>query len=90
MFDYEHFLRTQQQREYIHSLPNTLKNPDIKVEKKLPDGVTLEYLIKKYKNAEGGETIWDIIVIEDNTVIDKLVFKDEQGMEFIADLVGAE
>lgn len=33
MFDYEHFLRTQQQREYIHSLPNTLKNPDIKVEK---------------------------------------------------------
>lgn len=47
-------------------------------------------MIKKYKNAEGGETIWDIIVIEDNTVIDKLVFKDEQGMEFIADLVGAE
>ncbi|MFZ5427899.1 MAG: hypothetical protein ACOZEN_13070 [Thermodesulfobacteriota bacterium] len=60
----KHLLKERDRREYIHTLPRTLKDADIKVEFR-KDSAEKALLLKKFFNAETQKDLWDVIVVWD-------------------------
>jgi len=80
--DYDHLLTDKIRENYIHTLPDTLKQQHIKVEFQNGD-VRKAYLIKKYFDPEIQKDIWDMIVTHDNEVRTKITRKDKRGRGYV-------
>ncbi|WP_229593469.1 hypothetical protein [Pseudodesulfovibrio sediminis] len=68
--EYEHFTKQSKREEYLHSLPNTFKNEDIKVVVSKADGEKLLYF-KRYVDEELGKDVWDIVIAYNKRVVGK-------------------
>lgn len=79
--DYQHFL-TDMRGKFIHTLPNTLKNKDIKANIKEGD-IDKIYLIKKYFDTDIQKDLWDIIVMHGNEIKTKIPRIGRKGQDYI-------
>ena len=84
--DYGHFLSDKKRQNYVSSMPKTLNNPDVHVSLN-ENGVIKEYLIKKYKDPQIAQDIWDVIVKKDGTVVTKIPRSGKHGSNYARNLI---
>ena len=65
-------------RQYIRTLPKTLKQNDISLEFTTKEGAEKAYLIKKYFDPAIQKDIWDMLVIYEGEIQTKYVQKGRQ------------
>lgn len=63
----EYLLKERSRREYIHTLPKTLKDADIKVEFR-KNSAEKVLLLKKFFDVDTQKDLWDIVVVWDSEV----------------------
>ena len=90
-FDYEHLLTDETRSMFIHTLPRTLKDYDIKVEFETKDDVAKAYLIKKYFEPTIQKDIWDVLVFQNAELKTKMARKTMKGRGYVESIItGAE
>ena len=91
IYDYDHFLKDPTRRDYVTTLPSTLKDEDIRVEFTTAEGEAKAYLIKKYFDPEVQKDVWDLLVIWDGELRTKFARVGERkGRNYIeAQIQGA-
>jgi hypothetical protein len=86
VFDYDHLLTDAVRRNYLHTLPETLKRAHVKVEIS-GDGVRNAYLIKKYFDDDIQKDIWDILVLKNNELRSKIAREGRKGGGYVERLI---
>ena len=84
--DYEHFLKDRYRRHYIHSMKDTLHSPDM-VGTDVDGTVIKKYLLKKYRDKELAQDIWDFIIQKDGTVVSKYARAGKSGEKSAENLI---
>jgi hypothetical protein len=79
VYGYEHLLKDVTRREYIITLPKTLKDADVTVEFTTLDGAQKAYLIRKYFDPDIQKDIWDMLVIRSGELQTKFVTRGRKG-----------
>lgn len=90
--NYEHFLKDAARREYVHSLPETLRSEDVRVEFTGRDAQKA-YYIKKYFDPDIQKDIWDMVVLHGDEVRTKFARAGRKGagyIESVMDRAGKE
>lgn len=72
VYDYDHFLTDVARQDYITTLPQTLKDQDVRVEFVTKEGEAKAYLIKKYFDQNTQKDIWDMLIIRDGELKTKI------------------
>ena len=84
--DYEHFLKDIKRQNYIHSMKDTLHSPDM-VGTDVDGTVIKKYLLKKYRDKELAQDIWDFIIQKDGTVVSKYARAGKSGEKSAENLI---
>jgi len=82
VYDYEHLLTDQVRKDYLHTLPETLKRHHIKLEFRNGD-VNKVIAIKKYFDVDTLKDIWDIVVLHENEIRTKIARKGAKGRGYV-------
>jgi hypothetical protein len=82
VIDYDHLLSDRTREEYIHTLPQTIRRGDIKLEFRNGD-IDKEILIKKYFDEDIQKDIWDIVVLHNNEIRTKIARKGKRGRVYV-------
>ena len=89
--DYEHLLTDEARSMFVHTLPKTLKDHDIKVEFTTKEGMEKAYMIKKYFEPNIQKDIWDVMVFHDVELKTKIARKATKGRGYVESIItGAE
>ncbi|GAB7024697.1 hypothetical protein [Salidesulfovibrio brasiliensis] len=76
--DASHFLKQEKRRLYVHSLSDTLDNPDVKfIFQK--EGTTRDILLKRYFDKELKKDVWDTVVTFGSVVQSKFPTRGGKG-----------
>jgi hypothetical protein len=84
--DLDHFLTDSSRQDYIHTLPETLRREDIRVEFRNGDA-DKAYFIKKYFDSDIQKDIWDVIVVKNGELRTKFARKDKRGRGYVESLL---
>lgn len=84
--DYEHFLKDIKRQNYIHSMKDTLHSPDM-VGTDVDGTVIKKYLLKKYRDKELAQDIWDFIIQKDGAVVSKYARAGKSGEKSAKNLI---
>ena len=89
VFDMEHLIKDHGRIKYVHSLPKTLRSPDIEVEFREGDA-RKAYLIKKYFDPKVQKDIWDLIVMHEAELTTKFARKGAKARKYLeGEILGA-
>lgn len=80
--DYDHFLKDTARQDYIHTLPDTLKNSNITVEFNNGDAEKALF-IKKYFDPNIQKDIWDLVIQHNNEIRTKFARKAGDGRRYV-------
>ncbi|MDL2210387.1 hypothetical protein LJC26_06245, partial [Desulfovibrio sp. OttesenSCG-928-O18] len=78
-FDYDHLVTDKLRSMFIHTLPRTLKDYDIKVEFTTKEDAAKAYLIKKYFDPIVQKDMWDMLVFHNAELTTKIARPSATG-----------
>lgn len=85
-FDYEHFLKDTARQNYIHTLPDTLKNSNIAVEFNNGDAQKALF-VKKYFDPDVQRDIWDLVIQRDAEIRTKFARAKNRGRNSVENAI---
>lgn len=78
-YDYPHFLKDSQRRQYVHSLASTYRFPD-KIVDGINDNQNRQYLLKTFYNPDSKKAVYDVGVLNtDGALLTKFAREGKKG-----------